>query len=124
MVGCWQLTDPHDSPYWAHVQADSLGSLNQSRSSVRSTLPSESSSQASQAAVGTWFLDWTPLRCPDPGGICCGGEGFDNRYVLVCLPQKLCGSNYPLSIAFIVVNEFCERFSYYGMRGMWPVSGE
>uniref|UniRef100_A0A8C2YHN2 Solute carrier family 15 member 2 n=1 Tax=Coturnix japonica TaxID=93934 RepID=A0A8C2YHN2_COTJA len=31
---------------------------------------------------------------------------------------KLCGSNYPLSIAFIVVNEFCERFSYYGMRGM------
>uniref|UniRef100_A0A8C2UJB8 Solute carrier family 15 member 2 n=1 Tax=Coturnix japonica TaxID=93934 RepID=A0A8C2UJB8_COTJA len=34
---------------------------------------------------------------------------------------KLCGSNYPLSIAFIVVNEFCERFSYYGMRGMWPM---
>ncbi|GAB5566439.1 solute carrier family 15 member 1 [Prionailurus iriomotensis] len=24
---------------------------------------------------------------------------------------------YPLSIFFIVVNEFCERFSYYGMRG-------
>ncbi|XP_030344241.1 solute carrier family 15 member 2 isoform X4 [Strigops habroptila] len=32
--------------------------------------------------------------------------------------QKLCGSNYPLSIAFIVVNEFCERFSYYGMRAV------
>nr|XP_047928184.1 solute carrier family 15 member 2 isoform X5 [Anser cygnoides] len=31
---------------------------------------------------------------------------------------KLCGSNYPLSIAFIVVNEFCERFSYYGMRAV------
>ncbi|XP_017746425.1 PREDICTED: solute carrier family 15 member 2 [Rhinopithecus bieti] len=30
---------------------------------------------------------------------------------------KICGSNYPLSIAFIVVNEFCERFSYYGMKG-------
>ncbi|XP_063486222.1 solute carrier family 15 member 2 isoform X1 [Symphalangus syndactylus] len=29
----------------------------------------------------------------------------------------ICGSNYPLSIAFIVVNEFCERFSYYGMKG-------
>lgn len=26
---------------------------------------------------------------------------------------------YPLSIFFIVVNEFCERFSYYGMRGEW-----
>lgn len=24
---------------------------------------------------------------------------------------------YPISIFFIVVNEFCERFSYYGMRG-------
>lgn len=24
---------------------------------------------------------------------------------------------YPLSIFFIVINEFCERFSYYGMRG-------
>uniref|UniRef100_A0A8C2NJR2 Solute carrier family 15 member 2 n=1 Tax=Capra hircus TaxID=9925 RepID=A0A8C2NJR2_CAPHI len=30
---------------------------------------------------------------------------------------KICGSNYPLSIVFIVVNEFCERFSYYGMKG-------
>uniref|UniRef100_A0A8C5NY81 Solute carrier family 15 member 2 n=1 Tax=Jaculus jaculus TaxID=51337 RepID=A0A8C5NY81_JACJA len=30
---------------------------------------------------------------------------------------KICGSKYPLSIAFIVVNEFCERFSYYGMKG-------
>lgn len=27
---------------------------------------------------------------------------------------------YPLSIFFIVVNEFCERFSYYGMRGENP----
>ncbi|XP_051016943.1 solute carrier family 15 member 1 [Acomys russatus] len=25
---------------------------------------------------------------------------------------------YPLSILFIVVNEFCERFSYYGMRAL------
>ena len=24
---------------------------------------------------------------------------------------------YPISIFFIVINEFCERFSYYGMRG-------
>uniref|UniRef100_A0AAR2K0Y5 Solute carrier family 15 member 2 n=1 Tax=Pygocentrus nattereri TaxID=42514 RepID=A0AAR2K0Y5_PYGNA len=30
----------------------------------------------------------------------------------------MCGSNYPLSIAFIVVNEFCERFSYYGMKAV------
>ncbi|XP_013370554.1 PREDICTED: solute carrier family 15 member 2 isoform X3 [Chinchilla lanigera] len=32
--------------------------------------------------------------------------------------QKICGSSYPLSIAFIVVNEFCERFSYYGMKAV------
>ncbi|XP_043852032.1 solute carrier family 15 member 2-like [Dromiciops gliroides] len=31
---------------------------------------------------------------------------------------KICCSNYPLSIAFIVVNEFCERFSYYGMKAV------
>ncbi|XP_006869412.1 PREDICTED: solute carrier family 15 member 2 isoform X2 [Chrysochloris asiatica] len=33
-------------------------------------------------------------------------------------PPKICGTNYPLSIAFIVVNEFCERFSYYGMKAV------
>ncbi|KFO30708.1 solute carrier family 15 member 2 [Fukomys damarensis] len=33
-------------------------------------------------------------------------------------PPKICGSSYPLSIAFIVVNEFCERFSYYGMKAV------
>ncbi|XP_004712281.1 solute carrier family 15 member 2 isoform X1 [Echinops telfairi] len=33
-------------------------------------------------------------------------------------PRKICGTNYPLSIAFIVVNEFCERFSYYGMKAV------
>uniref|UniRef100_A0A3Q2YJG8 Solute carrier family 15 member 2 n=1 Tax=Hippocampus comes TaxID=109280 RepID=A0A3Q2YJG8_HIPCM len=32
--------------------------------------------------------------------------------------NKLCGTNYPASICFIVVNEFCERFSYYGMRAV------
>nr|APX43179.1 solute carrier family 15 member 2 [Sphyrna tiburo] len=31
---------------------------------------------------------------------------------------KLCGSNYPLSILFVVVNEFCERFSFYGMKAI------
>uniref|UniRef100_A0A671XTK6 Solute carrier family 15 member 2 n=1 Tax=Sparus aurata TaxID=8175 RepID=A0A671XTK6_SPAAU len=31
---------------------------------------------------------------------------------------KVCGTNYPLSICFIVVNEFCERFSYYGMKAL------
>uniref|UniRef100_A0A672IL36 Solute carrier family 15 member 2 n=1 Tax=Salarias fasciatus TaxID=181472 RepID=A0A672IL36_SALFA len=31
---------------------------------------------------------------------------------------KLCGTNYPVSIGFIVVNEFCERFSYYGMKAL------
>ncbi|EPQ13393.1 Solute carrier family 15 member 2 [Myotis brandtii] len=33
-------------------------------------------------------------------------------------PPKIYGSNYPLSIIFIVVNEFCERFSYYGMKAV------
>ncbi|XP_043550452.1 solute carrier family 15 member 2 [Chiloscyllium plagiosum] len=31
---------------------------------------------------------------------------------------RLCGTNYPLSILFVVVNEFCERFSYYGMKAI------
>uniref|UniRef100_A0A668A0S5 Solute carrier family 15 member 1 n=1 Tax=Myripristis murdjan TaxID=586833 RepID=A0A668A0S5_9TELE len=33
-----------------------------------------------------------------------------------CLSCEVLG--YPLSIFFIVVNEFCERFSYYGMRAV------
>uniref|UniRef100_A0A7N5ZSP3 Solute carrier family 15 member 2 n=1 Tax=Anabas testudineus TaxID=64144 RepID=A0A7N5ZSP3_ANATE len=32
--------------------------------------------------------------------------------------DKICGTNYPTSICFIVVNEFCERFSYYGMKAV------
>uniref|UniRef100_A0A669QT33 Solute carrier family 15 member 1 n=1 Tax=Phasianus colchicus TaxID=9054 RepID=A0A669QT33_PHACC len=31
---------------------------------------------------------------------------------------KLSCFGYPLSIFFIVINEFCERFSYYGMRAV------
>ncbi|XP_066490333.1 solute carrier family 15 member 2 [Tiliqua scincoides] len=46
----------------------------------------------------------------------------DNPPKGVCPPEKkspkVCGTNYPLSIAFIVVNEFCERFSYYGMKAV------
>ncbi|XP_071336856.1 solute carrier family 15 member 2 isoform X2 [Trachinotus anak] len=34
------------------------------------------------------------------------------------MSKKLCGTNYPTSICFIVVNEFCERFSYYGMKAV------
>uniref|UniRef100_A0A3Q3QLI1 Solute carrier family 15 member 1a n=1 Tax=Monopterus albus TaxID=43700 RepID=A0A3Q3QLI1_MONAL len=33
-----------------------------------------------------------------------------------CSSKVVCG--YPISIFFIVVNEFCERFSYYGMRAV------
>uniref|UniRef100_A0A8C7LCD1 Solute carrier family 15 member 1 n=1 Tax=Oncorhynchus kisutch TaxID=8019 RepID=A0A8C7LCD1_ONCKI len=36
--------------------------------------------------------------------------------LLLCVQVDVCG--YPLSIFFIVVNEFCERFSYYGMRAV------
>ncbi|XP_067460539.1 solute carrier family 15 member 2 [Thunnus thynnus] len=34
------------------------------------------------------------------------------------MTKTLCRTNYPISICFIVVNEFCERFSYYGMRAV------
>lgn len=34
------------------------------------------------------------------------------------MPRTVCGTNYPVSICFIVVNEFCERFSYYGMKAV------
>uniref|UniRef100_UPI00358FF3B4 solute carrier family 15 member 2-like n=1 Tax=Myxine glutinosa TaxID=7769 RepID=UPI00358FF3B4 len=32
--------------------------------------------------------------------------------------SRICGSNYPMSIAFVVVTEFCERFSFYGMKAV------
>uniref|UniRef100_A0A8D2LWL3 Solute carrier family 15 member 1 n=1 Tax=Varanus komodoensis TaxID=61221 RepID=A0A8D2LWL3_VARKO len=38
-------------------------------------------------------------------------------FSLFLLPQPGC-FGYPLSIFFIVINEFCERFSYYGMRAV------
>nr|XP_046260443.1 solute carrier family 15 member 2 [Scatophagus argus]XP_046260444.1 solute carrier family 15 member 2 [Scatophagus argus] len=37
------------------------------------------------------------------------------------MTKKLCGTNYPISICFIVVNEFCERFSYYGMKALLTI---
>ncbi|XP_031438945.1 solute carrier family 15 member 1b [Clupea harengus] len=39
-----------------------------------------------------------------------GGQNKKKKSVECC--------GYPLSIFFIVVNEFCERFSYYGMRAV------
>ncbi|NXA15579.1 S15A1 protein, partial [Sapayoa aenigma] len=39
-----------------------------------------------------------------------------SSHCLSCL-QTLC-SGFPVSIFFIVINEFCERFSYYGMRAV------
>uniref|UniRef100_A0A3B4B4Z8 Solute carrier family 15 member 2 n=1 Tax=Periophthalmus magnuspinnatus TaxID=409849 RepID=A0A3B4B4Z8_9GOBI len=43
---------------------------------------------------------------------------FNLFKLFLLLLQKLCGTNYPTSICFIVVNEFCERFSYYGMKAV------
>ncbi|XP_063160463.1 solute carrier family 15 member 1 [Candoia aspera] len=46
------------------------------------------------------------------------------RRALQCVKEKSKGKHglscfgYPLSIFFIVINEFCERFSYYGMRAV------
>ncbi|KAM4626118.1 solute carrier family 15 member 2 [Discoglossus pictus] len=49
-------------------------------------------------------------------------KGFLKFFASESSPTKkvpsLCGTNYPLSIIFIVVNEFCERFSYYGMKAV------
>uniref|UniRef100_A0A670YA30 Solute carrier family 15 member 2 n=1 Tax=Pseudonaja textilis TaxID=8673 RepID=A0A670YA30_PSETE len=45
-------------------------------------------------------------------------EFYRNLWTFAKLIQGICGTHYPLSIAFIVVNEFCERFSYYGMKAV------
>ncbi|KAM4698142.1 solute carrier family 15 member 2 isoform 2-T2 [Rhinophrynus dorsalis] len=63
------------------------------------------------------------VRCMDP---CPSGSGkksglgkiFSTSSSPTKKVPKLCGTNYPLSIMFIVVNEFCERFSYYGMKAV------
>lgn len=34
-----------------------------------------------------------------------------------CQPLIAKRARYPRSIFFIISNEFCERFNYYGMRG-------
>ncbi|KAM8934501.1 solute carrier family 15 member 2 [Pelodytes ibericus] len=50
------------------------------------------------------------------------GKGISKLFSSESSPTKkvpkLCGTNYPLSILFIIVNEFCERFSYYGMKAV------
>uniref|UniRef100_A0A3Q2XIS0 Solute carrier family 15 member 1 n=1 Tax=Hippocampus comes TaxID=109280 RepID=A0A3Q2XIS0_HIPCM len=38
--------------------------------------------------------------------------------IMMNKPTDVAVCGYPLSIFFIVVNEFCERFSYYGMRAV------
>lgn len=48
-----------------------------------------------------------------PDRIC--GDILVISYFHLSLQVNILG--YPLSIFFIVINEFCERFSYYGMRG-------
>ncbi|CAL8268092.1 unnamed protein product [Lota lota] len=42
--------------------------------------------------------------------VCESAASSSSQNIVVC--------GYPLSIFFIVVNEFCERFSYYGMRAV------
>uniref|UniRef100_A0A8C5S5E1 Uncharacterized protein n=1 Tax=Laticauda laticaudata TaxID=8630 RepID=A0A8C5S5E1_LATLA len=43
---------------------------------------------------------------------------FESHHCPYLISLGICGTHYPLSIAFIVVNEFCERFSYYGMKAV------
>ncbi|XP_063068930.1 solute carrier family 15 member 1-like [Engraulis encrasicolus] len=49
-----------------------------------------------------------------------GGQ-FQSSNVLPLFCQKVECCGYPLSIFFILVTEFCERFSYYGIRGILPL---
>ncbi|XP_072275176.1 solute carrier family 15 member 2 [Pyxicephalus adspersus] len=50
------------------------------------------------------------------------GSGIKRFFSRESSPTKkvprICGTNYPLSILFIIVNEFCERFSFYGMKAV------
>jgi len=49
---------------------------------------------------------------------------YDNVRLAVCMYVLLFQNNgngkppYPKSVGFIIGTEFCERFSYYGMRGL------
>lgn len=102
---------------WCDWGADTEGSGRRGRSSSRW-----------EQAAAPWGLPAAEARPGARRGHSllprhCGWKLSQGWCSLVCFLQKLCGSNYPLSIAFIVVNEFCERFSYYGMRGMWPCLG-
>ncbi|EHH58675.1 hypothetical protein EGM_08584 [Macaca fascicularis] len=45
-------------------------------------------------------------------------ETWDMDELLAGMSKSQGCFGYPLSIFFIVANEFCERFSYYGMRGI------
>uniref|UniRef100_A0A669QW37 Solute carrier family 15 member 1 n=1 Tax=Phasianus colchicus TaxID=9054 RepID=A0A669QW37_PHACC len=47
----------------------------------------------------------------------CSGKGWMELAQAVGHSIPCC-FGYPLSIFFIVINEFCERFSYYGMRAV------
>ena len=44
------------------------------------------------------------------------GDKNDNYEDLDIEEEKKKNLKFPKSIAFIISNEFCERFSYYGMR--------
>ena len=44
------------------------------------------------------------------------GDKNDNYEDLDIEEKKKKNLPFPKSIAFIISNEFCERFSYYGMR--------
>lgn len=60
------------------------------------------------------FLLWQPQRV---------STLFYHGLIFPLSPKQATVCGYPISIFFIVVNEFCERFSYYGMRGELRCSG-
>ncbi|XP_058526920.1 solute carrier family 15 member 1 [Ochotona princeps] len=52
------------------------------------------------------------------GRTCPGALARKNSEIAKGTSKSKSCFGYPLSIFFIVVNEFCERFSYYGMRAL------
>lgn len=77
------------------------------RSADTRLLESEQTPNGSSAYAGA------AEKKPDAGGgtVVEGAEPPDDR----CCLLRLC--DFPASVFFIIGNEFCERFSYYGMKG-------
>ena len=78
-------------------------------SSESPLIPSEQTSNGNGSAFDA---SEKKLDAGSGGTVVEGAEPPDDR----CCLSRLC--DFPASIFFIIGNEFCERFSYYGMKGV------